>query len=73
MTPIAEVHTEISESDHQAILDFAKRQNVDWVVIGPEQPLIDGLADILRANGFKVFGPNSKQLKSKAQNYLLKR
>ncbi len=27
---IAERHTEISESDHQAILDFAKRQNVDW-------------------------------------------
>ncbi|HCY5984094.1 TPA: phosphoribosylamine--glycine ligase [Staphylococcus aureus] len=60
MTPIAEVHTEISESDHQGILDFAKQQNVDWVVIGPEQPLIDGLADILRANGFKVFGPNKQ-------------
>ncbi len=37
-----------------------KQQNVDWVVIGPEQPLIDGLADILRANGFKVFGPNKQ-------------
>ncbi len=34
MTPIAEVHTEISESNHQGILDFAKQQNVDWVVIG---------------------------------------
>ncbi|MGT2333836.1 phosphoribosylamine--glycine ligase [Staphylococcus aureus] len=56
-----EVHTEISESNHQGILDFAKQQNVDWVVIGPEQPLIDGLADILlRANGFKVFGPNKQ-------------
>ncbi|CAM4130379.1 phosphoribosylamine--glycine ligase [Staphylococcus schweitzeri] len=60
MSPVAEVHTEIAESDHQAILEFAKSQNIDWVVIGPEQPLIDGLADILREDGFKVFGPNKQ-------------
>ncbi|MBO0927647.1 phosphoribosylamine--glycine ligase [Staphylococcus sp. 30400_3112M30941] len=60
MSPVAEVHTEIAESDHQAILEFAKNQNIDWVVIGPEQPLIDGLADILREHGFKVFGPNKQ-------------
>lgn len=60
MSPVAEVHTEIAETDHQAILEFAKNQNIDWVVIGPEQPLIDGLADILRKHGFKVFGPNKQ-------------
>lgn len=60
MSPVAEVHTEIAESDHQAILEFAKSQNIDWVVIGPEQPLIDGLADILSEDGFKVFGPNKQ-------------
>lgn len=60
MSSVAEVHTEIAESDHQAILEFAKSQNIDWVVIGPEQPLIDGLADILREDGFKVFGPNKQ-------------
>lgn len=58
MSTVAEVHTEIAESDHQAILKFAKNQNIDWVVIGPEQPLIDGLADLLREHSFKVFGPN---------------
>lgn len=73
MTPIAEVHTEISESDHQGILDFAKQQNVDWVVIGPEQPLIDGLADIYERMVSKCLVQISKQLKSKAQSYLLKR
>ncbi|UMT81546.1 phosphoribosylamine--glycine ligase [Staphylococcus roterodami] len=60
MSPVAEVYIEIAESDHQAILEFAKNQNIDWVVIGPEQPLIDGLADILREHGFKVFGPNKQ-------------
>lgn len=73
MTPIAEVHTEISESDHEAIVDFAKKQSVDWVVIGPEQPLIDGLADILRANGFKVFGPNKQAAQIEGSKLFAKR
>ena len=36
-------------------LDFFK---IDLVVIGPEIPLADGLANFLRKNDFKVFGPN---------------
>ena len=31
----------------------------DLVVIGPEQPLVDGLADSLRAQGLLVFGPGA--------------
>ena len=73
MTPIAEVHTEISESDHQGILDFAKQQNVRLGSYRSRTTTIDGLADILRANGFKGLVQISKQLKSKAQSYLLKR
>ena len=57
MVNIAEVHGEIAESDHQAILHFAHHNAIDWVIIGPEQPLIDGLADLLRNANIKVFGP----------------
>lgn len=57
MVNIAEVHGEIAESDHQAILHFAQHNAIDWVIIGPEQPLIDGLADLLRNANIKVFGP----------------
>lgn len=57
MRNVAEVHDEIAESDHQGILKFAKQNDIDWVVIGPEQPLIDGLADVLRKEQIKVFGP----------------
>ena len=56
MVNIAEVHSEIAESDHQAILHFAQHNAIDWVIIGPEQPLIDGLADLLRNANIKVFG-----------------
>ncbi|HHG6275081.1 TPA: phosphoribosylamine--glycine ligase [Staphylococcus pseudintermedius] len=58
MTHVAEVHGEIAESDHEAIVAFAQAHDVTWVVIGPEQPLTDGLADALRAVDIKVFGPN---------------
>ncbi|HVT11001.1 MAG TPA: phosphoribosylamine--glycine ligase [Fimbriimonadaceae bacterium] len=48
---------EIPTSDFQGIADLAVTQSVDLVVVGPEAPLIDGLADALRARGLSVFGP----------------
>jgi phosphoribosylamine--glycine ligase len=45
-------------SDHRAVVDFCRRHSIGLVVIGPEAPLVDGLADNLRATGFAVFGPN---------------
>jgi phosphoribosylamine---glycine ligase len=39
------------------ILDFCKTSSIDLVVIGPEKPLVEGLADFLRENGVNVFGP----------------
>ncbi len=47
-------------NDQENILKFCKENKIDLVVIGPEQPLVDGLADYLRANGIKVFGPGKK-------------
>ncbi|MFZ1281828.1 MAG: phosphoribosylamine--glycine ligase [Ignavibacteriaceae bacterium] len=47
-------------SDHPQINDFCSLKKIELVVIGPEQPLVDGLADYLRQNGIKVFGPSAK-------------
>ncbi len=44
-------------SDHAAVLAWCRDDGTDLVVIGPEQPLVDGLADDLREAGIRVFGP----------------
>ncbi len=42
-----------------AIVDFAQANAIALVVIGPEQPLVDGLTDALRAAGIRAFGPSA--------------
>ena len=57
---IAEIATlhPISITDNSAIVELAKKLSVDLVVIGPEVPLVNGVADDLRAAGLAVFGPS---------------
>jgi len=45
-------------NDIPAVVDLAKKHNPDLVVIGPEAPLVAGVADELRSAGFVVFGPS---------------
>ncbi|PIQ09616.1 MAG: phosphoribosylamine--glycine ligase [Ignavibacteriales bacterium CG18_big_fil_WC_8_21_14_2_50_31_20] len=47
-------------SNQEIIIEFCKINEVKLVIIGPEIPLVDGLADSLRANEINVFGPNKK-------------
>ncbi|MEA3051757.1 MAG: phosphoribosylamine---glycine ligase [Sphingomonadales bacterium] len=48
----------IDPADHRATVDFCLKNSIELIVIGPEAPLVDGLADNLRTMGFCVFGPN---------------
>src|SRR5690606_31785139 len=48
----------IDATDHHAVVDFCRRHSIGLVVIGPEAPLVDGLADNLRAVGIAAFGPS---------------
>jgi phosphoribosylamine--glycine ligase len=45
--------------DPQAVVEFARRSGTDLVVVGPEAPLVAGVADALRGAGIAVFGPNA--------------
>ena len=50
---------EIDPADHRSVIDFCRNRTIDLVVIGPEAPLVAGLADDLRSAGIAVFGPGS--------------
>lgn len=56
---IATLHPDVNPSDAEAVVDLATRLRIDLVVIGPEVPLVAGVADALRAQGIAVFGPNA--------------
>lgn len=42
------------------VAEFAKKENVDLTVVGPEVPLVAGIVDFFRAKGLRIFGPNMK-------------
>lgn len=49
----------LNPSDHKAIISFCKEKSIDLVVVGPEQPLVDGLVDTLDSAGISAFGPTA--------------
>jgi phosphoribosylamine--glycine ligase len=49
----------VDSDDHQAVTAFCHEKKIDLVVIGPEAPLVAGLADALRAENIMVFGPSA--------------
>ena len=54
-------HAEIAALDitnHPAVIDFCRAHRIGLVVVGPEAPLVAGIADDLSAAGIKVFGPS---------------
>lgn len=51
---------DLNAEDAQAVLAFAQEHGIELVVIGPEAPLVAGVADVLREAGIPVFGPDAE-------------
>jgi phosphoribosylamine--glycine ligase len=73
---IARVAPEVAADDIDALVALAERERPGLIVIGPEAPLVAGLADTLRDRGFAVFGPGADAArlegsKSFAKNLML--
>lgn len=64
---------DIHPSEQSRILGFCKKENIDLVIIGPEQPLVEGLANILRENHLNVFGPNKEAAQIESSKYFAKK
>lgn len=50
----------INVDEIEKLVTFAKDEAIDLVIVGPEAPLVDGLADALKAQNIDVFGPSAK-------------
>ncbi len=56
-TALSAENVGINMAEHNEVASFCKEKGVDLVVVGPEAPLAVGIADVLRKEGIKVFGP----------------
>ena len=52
-------NADVKVSDHAAVIGFCRAEGIGLVVVGPEAPLVAGLADDLAAAGIRCFGPSS--------------
>lgn len=50
----------LAVDDFSAVVKFCQQQQISLVVVGPEQPLVDGMVDILSAQGIACFGPDAQ-------------
>ncbi|XZE54595.1 phosphoribosylamine--glycine ligase [Planctomycetaceae bacterium SH139] len=57
-TALDAVNVPIAATDSPALVKFAKENEIDLVVVGPEAPLVAGLVDDLQAAGIRAFGPS---------------
>jgi phosphoribosylamine--glycine ligase len=51
---------DIAVSDTTALINFAKNNEVILTIVGPEQPLVDGIVDAFQAENLMIFGPSAK-------------
>ena len=49
----------ININNFEEVKDFCVKKNIALVIVGPEQPLVDGLVDYLQSNDIQTFGPSS--------------
>lgn len=69
---------DINPSDFPAVVEFCRGEKIDLVVVGPEQPLADGLSDVLANHGVPCFGPSKaaarlETSKDFAKNFMFRR
>ncbi len=51
---------DIKPTDFDSLVEFAKKNNIDLTVVGPEQPLVEGIADRFEEEGLVIYGPKKE-------------
>ncbi len=53
-------NVDIADDDITGLLKFAEDNKIDLTFVGPEAPLVDGIVDVFKGAGLKIFGPGKK-------------
>ena len=62
----------IKVNDFDALIKFVKENNIDLTVVGPEDPLSNGIVDIFEKEGLLIFGPNKAAAQMEASKSFAK-
>lgn len=57
-TAIEDKCENVNITDIENLIKFSKENNIDLTIVGPEEPLINGIVDRFEEEGLKIFGPN---------------
>lgn len=52
-------NVQLDVSNHQAVITFCQKNEVDFIIVGPEAPLVAGLVDDCRRAGIQIWGPTA--------------
>ena len=63
----------LPSGDNDAVANFAAEKHIDLLVVGPELPLCQGVADAVRARGIAVFGPSKAGAQLEGSKYFSKK
>jgi len=63
----------VAVEDNESILNIAKEEEIDLVVVGPEVPLCNGVVDALNEAGVLAYGPDACMRKTRGEQSILQR
>lgn len=69
---IAECHN-LNAADFPTLATFVEEKNIDFTIVGPEQPLVNGIVDFFRSRNYPIFGPNQEAAQMEGSKIFSKR
>jgi len=72
-TALCGTNVSLSLSDFESIKNFCEQNNIEMIIVGPEEPLVNGIADYFEDSPIKVIGPSSAGAKLEGSKAFAKR
>jgi len=67
-----EIATNIPMSDFETLAQFAKQEQIDLTIVGPEAPLVEGIVDCFESHNLTIFGPSAKAAQLEGSKIFMK-